>query len=784
MLSIVNTKFKKTILIIIGSILVAAIVVILFISPITKYIIEKYDEKYTGRKITIGWVYLNPFTGYVHLSNVKIYEYKSDSLFIVIRGLSANFAISKILSGTININNFVFDRPMVRIIQNNRKFNFDDFSETFKSKQKPGQASKPIRFSFTNIKISDGHFYYFDRVTPVTFSIKNVNIQSTKGWSSNNDIISAKVSFLSENGTGGMNGNYSMNLKSLDYKLDVIVQKFDMKVIEQYMKGFSNYGTLSASLDADLKTNGCFKDAQNINIRGQLAISDFHFGKNRTNDYMSFKKIVLNINDVNPKEHRYFIDSLLLVQPYFKYEQYEFSNNLQTMFGKKGANISEAKANSAKFNLVLQIAEYIKALTRNVLLSDYKINKIAIYKGRFMYNDYSLSEKFAIEANPLTIVADSVNKNRKRVAITFTSGIQPYGNVFVNLSINPKDSGDFDMEYHLQKMAITMFNPYLIAYTSYPLNRGTLELKGTWHVRNGVIKSDNHLLVLDPRLTKRIKNTNSKWIPLPIIMFFIRERGNVIDYEIPISGNLNNPKFHFYDVITDILANIFVKPPTTPYRMQVKNIENEIEKTLTLTWEMQQNKLNSNQEEFVNKMADFLEHTPEATISVFPKLYAEKEMEYRLFFEAKKKYFIASKNKNDLFLNTDDSITVDKLSIKDAAFVKYLNTQVNDTMLFTMQDKCWRFVGLSIINSKISELHNARERMFLSYFKNSTTGGKIKVYNTENIVPYNGFSFYKIVYKGELPKSLLKAYQQMNEFNNEAPRKAFNEERKQNKGVH
>jgi hypothetical protein len=30
-------------------------------------------------------------------------------------------------------------------------------------------------------------------------------------------------------------------------------------------------------------------------------------------------------------------------------------------------------------------------------------------------------------------------------------------------------------------------------------------------------------------------------------------------------------------------------------------------------------------------------------------------------------------------------------------------------------------------------------------------------------VPYNGFSFYKIVYKGEIPESLKKAYSQMNE---------------------
>ena len=161
----------------------------------------------------------------------------------------------------------------------------------------------------------------------------------------------------------------------------------------------------------------------------------------------------------------------------------------------------------------------------------------------------ALTEKFSTEANPLYIIADSVNKNRKRVEVSFKSRIQPYGNVSVTLSINPKDSGDFDVQYHLQSLPVSMFNPYLITYTSFPLDGGTIELNGTWKVRNGIINSDNHLLVIDPRVTKRLRNKDTKWIPSPLIMSFIRERGNVIDYEIPITGNLKNPKFHLHDVI-------------------------------------------------------------------------------------------------------------------------------------------------------------------------------------------------------------------------------------------
>ena len=31
-----------------------------------------------------------------------------------------------------------------------------------------------------------------------------------------------------------------------------------------------------------------------------------------------------------------------------------------------------------------------------------------------------------------------------------------------------------------------------------------------------IIKSDNHLLVIDPCVTKRIKNKDTKWIPIAV----------------------------------------------------------------------------------------------------------------------------------------------------------------------------------------------------------------------------------------------------------------------------
>ncbi len=774
-------KLKKPVLILFTVFILFAGLVIAFISPITKYLVEKYDLKYTGRQITMNWAYVNPFTGYVHFSGLKIYEFESDSVFLSVKGVSANFEMRKMLSKTYEISELTLNHPRGIIIQIDSVINFDDLIMRFKPKANPIKRGSPVHFNMLKINIIDGEFYYRERVTPINYFIKKVNIESP-GLRWDSDTIAAKYSFLSGIGSGGMKGDFAINTKNLDYRLAVEARKFDLNILEQYLRDLTNFGYFSGNIDSDLDVKGSFKKAENVKFTGMVAINDFHAGEKPGEDYASFLKLTLAIFDLSPINHKYLFDSVSLNNPYFKYERYDYLDNLTRMFISENNNSAVGQSDT-KFNLVLEIGNYIKRLSQNFFRSNYKINRLAIYRGDLEFSDYSVSEKFSVHLNPIFVLADSITKNHKRVSVLFHSGIQPYGNMSVALSINPNDSSDFDLEYHLRNLPVPMFNPYIITYTSFPLDRGTIAINGAWHVRKGIISSNNHLLIIDPRLTKRYKNRDSKWIPMRLLMALIRERGNVIDYEIPISGNLNNPEFHIKDVIFDILGNIFIKPATTPYIMEVKSTETQIEKSLTIKWEMRNNTLKPQQVRFVERMADFLGENPGASITASPRLYAVKEKEYILFYEAKKKYFLATNHKNAKSYSVEDSEKVDEMSIRDPKFVRYLNIQTQDSMLFTLQEKCARLIGWAIIDSRYRQLNKERETAFISIFKNKGVEKHVKITADQIVTPYNGFSYYKIDYKGEFPESLMKAYREMNDLNSKAPREMFKKERKKNKAA-
>src|SRR5688572_2553074 len=129
-------RVKRTLLYTAGILVVVVILIIAFISPIVKYLVEKYDMQYTGREITMDFALVNPFTGNVYFNDLRIHEHKSDSVFLYSTGFGINFALLKLFSKTYEITNLRLDGTKAIVIQSKDIYNFDDLVKKFTSTPK------------------------------------------------------------------------------------------------------------------------------------------------------------------------------------------------------------------------------------------------------------------------------------------------------------------------------------------------------------------------------------------------------------------------------------------------------------------------------------------------------------------------------------------------------------------------------------------------------------------------------------------------------------------------
>ncbi len=737
-------------------IVILVVLLILIASPLTKYLAEKYDVKYTGREIAIDRAFVNPLAGNMRLKNLKIYEPDSDSVFFSINSFKIHFSIVKLLTGTYQIGSVTLDKPVVTVIRSDTIFNFSDLIRKFT--QADTTKKKVVHINILNIKVNQGKIVYREPDTRAETAISEITFRSPgKYW--DRDSINGEFSFKPD--TGKVKGNFMVNIEQKDYHFAANVADLNLASFNQFMTEYIKNAELSAVINMDLEAKGNYEDPLNVDTHGRIEVDSFRVGKANDN-IAAFKKMILKINDLNLKKGKYYFDSILLDSSVLRYERYDSLDNIHRMLNSEAVK-----------DTIHKVADSVNMLLK-IINSDYYINSFAIKNANIRFNDYSIAEKFTIAFNPINIKADSIDKKKKHVKINFNSKIEPHGSFSASLIMDPKNEKNFDAEYKLTNLPATMFNPYIITYSSHQLDRGRIEMHGAWTVRNEHIRSLNHFLVIDPSdIKKKVKGKDSKWVPIPLIMAIVRETGSMIDYQIPITGNLKDPKFRLSDVLSDLLRNILVKPPTTPYRFQVKNTEEKIEKILTVRFEMRQTKLEKEQVKFMEKIADFLKDNKEANIIVHPIYYEAKEKENILYFEAKKKYFLTTRNKKESVLSEDDSMKVERMSTKDSSFIKYLDKVLKKPLPLTLQEKCYRFVGREIVAQKFDQIAEERKKEFLKSFRKNSTEKQVEFLSLENQVPFNWFSYFKIDYKGEIPEALSAAYYKLFEFNTEPPRKKY-----------
>ena len=299
------TKRQRNIFLIsLSSVAAMVVLLFLFLSPIAKYLIERYDKELCGRELKLQYAYVNPFTGYIQLKGLTAYELQGDSVFISTKSVHAYISIAKLFSRVVEINNLTLDAPRARFIQNKKVFNFDDIIQKF-STHATGHSSWSVEL--INEKIENGEFHFIDKIIPINYFIKETNI-TFSGKLNQGDKIAAQFSCKAGIGTGDMKGNFTIDSKTKGYRFAVRVHDLDLEIIRQYIWELINYGMFTAHLDADLHASGNFNSKDSISLRGRMEVRDFHLGKTNTDDYAAFKNLVMVAQEVSPLKKRYLFD--------------------------------------------------------------------------------------------------------------------------------------------------------------------------------------------------------------------------------------------------------------------------------------------------------------------------------------------------------------------------------------------------------------------------------------------------------------------------------------------
>ncbi len=536
-------KSAKRILYYAIPLILALILIVLLILPygIKKYI-NDHGIEYTGRKTSVRDIKLNYFTSTLSVLDFKLYEADGKAMFVSFDTLLVHISPFPLLNSKLVVEKFRLVHPAVTIIRKDSVFNFDDIIAFMDGKPKPkaetpDKPSSPFKYILKDISMEYGTLVFEDKTVENTTRLNNLGFLIPALSFNQDEIKEIGIKFNFENG-GFFQAKTDFNQKSGSYSADFSIDKLRLSPFLPYAKGYFHLSSLSGLLGGDFHVSGNINHIDSILLLGEGHVTDFAANELSGQKVLGAKSAGVTILDSYPMKNDFKIGLIQIIEPYLFVEMKDSTINLlHLMVESPGDTVS---------------SDY-----------NYQISKLSIEQGVLDLRDNSYEAPFDYHLSEIEMNVDSVSSAANWLNASTTMKLNKRGNLQAKLGINPSDPYEIKLNYVITNFLLSDLNIYSLHFVGFPILLGNMYYKGNTVISNKQLNSENKLIIRDARLGK--KSGGLLDIPLKLALYLLKDIHGDIILNLPLTGDLNDPKTKIGRLVWQMLKNVVVKVVASPF---------------------------------------------------------------------------------------------------------------------------------------------------------------------------------------------------------------------------
>jgi hypothetical protein len=113
-------------------------------------------------------------------------------------------------------------------------------------------------------------------------------------------------------------------------------------------------------------------------------------------------------------------------------------------------------------------------------------------------------------------------------------------------------------------MDLTTAAPYAGKYVGYPITKGRLSLDLSYKLSQKQLVAENKVLVDQLTLGESTNSPDATSLPVRLALALLKDRKGLIDIDLPVRGDLNDPDFKYGRVLLNVVLNLLAKVATSP----------------------------------------------------------------------------------------------------------------------------------------------------------------------------------------------------------------------------
>ncbi len=481
----------------------------------------------------------------------------------------------------IDANNFSFTNSNILLDEINIKNSALDFEDlknknTIFSKKTDLYISKINKenenINISDIKLTNPSIYFLDKKNSINV-VANSNTMTAKNFSlKGNDI-------------------------SLDEtRLTIPTIKFNDK------KSKMNVTTKSLNLSA---FNTTLKE-EKLNIKTiRLAKPSVYLVDNKNNQNIVAKNININVNKISFDNNNLKIQSSNINKPY-----------VSITLGKK----EESKEKEVEEKTVKKVSKQ---------KSDFKfdVGPVKIQNMKMTFEDKNLPIPFKTNIDELEGSFSRLNSsNSKPTKLQLEGKVDKYGYTKIVGTVDINDIKLLtDTNLLFKNIAIKNFTPYSGKFVGRKIDSGKLNLDLKYNIKKSDLSAQNSVIISDIKLGEKVESPDAVNLPLELAIALLEDSDGIIDIDLPISGNVDDPQFSIAPIVWKVFTNLIVKAITSPFALLGAMLGIDEEKIKSMDFEFGKSDIIPSEKETLDSIAKLLAKKPKLAIKIKPIYNPQKD---------------------------------------------------------------------------------------------------------------------------------------------------------------
>ncbi|MCP4668450.1 MAG: DUF748 domain-containing protein, partial [Deltaproteobacteria bacterium] len=197
------------------------------------------------------------------------------------------------------------------------------------------------------------------------------------------------------------------------------------------------------------------------------------------------------------------------------------------------------------------------------------IGKVVLQHGNIIFLDESVKPHYSTslfdmegEIGPVT------SEKGKTIDVALKGRLDKHGPLEINGKVRPLGEDLLlDILVNLKALDLSPFSPYTGKYVGRTIEKGKLYLDLTYHITGKKLNAKNRIFLDQFTFGDTVESPDATDLPVGFALALLKNHKGEIDLNLPVTGNLDDPKFSLGGIILMAVKNLIMKAVTSPFSL-------------------------------------------------------------------------------------------------------------------------------------------------------------------------------------------------------------------------